>query len=95
MILPPVVTIIVSNSGAPAATASSGVEIRCNTEMTPEYAEAQNADVMIFVAGQRANRDGVNALRNSAPVVREIGDCVRPSNITSAIYMGYHAGLDA
>ena len=22
-------------------------------------------------------------------------DCVRPSNITSAIYMGYHAGLDA
>ena len=50
---------------------------------------------VICAVGQRANRDGVNALRNCAPVVREIGDCVRPSNITSAIYMGYHAGLDA
>ena len=50
---------------------------------------------VICAVGQRANRDGVNALLNAAPVVREIGDCVRPSNITNAIYMGYHAGLDA
>ena len=50
---------------------------------------------VICAVGQRANRAAVDQLRDCAPVVREIGDCVRPSNITSAIYMGYHAGLDA
>ena len=50
---------------------------------------------VICAVGQRANRTAVDQLRDCAPVVREIGDCVRPSNITSAIYMGYHAGLDA
>ena len=33
-------------------------------------------------------------LRGCAPWVREIGDCVRVSNITNAMYMAYHAGLD-
>ncbi|MDO4647599.1 MAG: FAD-dependent oxidoreductase [Eubacteriales bacterium] len=50
---------------------------------------------VICALGQRANRAGVNALLDIAPVVREIGDCIRPSNITNAIYQGYHAGLDA
>ena len=50
---------------------------------------------VICAVGQRANRAAVDQLRDCAPIVREIGDCVRPSNITSAIYMGYHAGLDA
>ena len=50
---------------------------------------------VVCAVGQRANRAGVEALLDCAPVVREIGDCVRPSNITNAIYQGYHAGLDA
>ena len=50
---------------------------------------------VVCAVGQRANRDGVNALLNAAPVVRTIGDCNRPSNITHAVYQGYHAGLDA
>lgn len=50
---------------------------------------------VICAVGQRANRDGVNELLDIAPVVRQIGDCVTPSNITNAIYQGYHAGLDA
>ena len=49
---------------------------------------------VVCAVGQRANRDCVNALRDCAPVVREIGDCVRPGNITNAVYMGYHAALD-
>lgn len=49
---------------------------------------------VICAVGQRANRDGVNALRNAAPTVREIGDCVCSGNIMNAIYQGYHAGLD-
>ena len=44
--------------------------------------------------GQRANRDDVDALRQAAPFVREVGDCIRPANITKAMYEGYHAALD-
>ena len=73
-------------------------------EVTPDGVLCKDADgnevlvpgkSVICAVGQRANRDAVNALRKCAPVGREIGDCVRPSNITNAIYMGYHAGLDA
>lgn len=49
---------------------------------------------VICAAGQRANRSDVEALRHSAPFVREIGDCIRPANITKAVYEGYHAALD-
>lgn len=49
---------------------------------------------VICAVGQRANRSDVEALRRCAPFVREIGDCVRPSNITNAVYQGYHAALD-
>ena len=49
---------------------------------------------VICAVGQRANRSCVDALRFSAPFVREVGDCVRPANITKAVYEGYHAALD-
>ena len=70
----------------------------------PEGLLARNAEgeevlipgaTVVCAVGQRSNRDDVMALRSCAPWVREIGDCVRVSNITNAIYMGYHAGLDA
>lgn len=49
---------------------------------------------VLCAVGQRANRAVVDALRDAAPIVREIGDCVTPKNITIAMYQGYHAGLD-
>lgn len=49
---------------------------------------------VVCAVGQRANRADVDALRWSAPFVREVGDCVRPANITKAIYEGFHAALD-
>ncbi len=49
---------------------------------------------VICAVGQRSNRDAVNELRGCAPFVREIGDCARVSNITNAVYQGYHAALD-
>ncbi len=49
---------------------------------------------VICALGQRANRADVDALRRCAPFVREVGDCVRPANITKAIYEAYHAALD-
>ena len=49
---------------------------------------------VICAVGQRSNRDTVNELRGCAPFVREIGDCARVSNITNAVYQGYHVALD-
>ena len=49
---------------------------------------------VVCAAGQRPNRDIVTPLLGSAPFIREIGDCVRATNITYAMYQGYHAGLD-
>jgi NADPH-dependent 2,4-dienoyl-CoA reductase/sulfur reductase-like enzyme len=49
---------------------------------------------VVCAVGQRANRADVEALMHSAPFVREVGDCIRPANITKAVYEGYHAALD-
>lgn len=49
---------------------------------------------VVCAVGQRANRTDVDALRRCAPFVREVGDCVRPANITKAVYEGFHAALD-
>ena len=49
---------------------------------------------IICALGQRARRNVVEELLDCAPYVIEIGDCVRPSTITNAIYQGYHAALD-
>lgn len=53
-----------------------------------------HGSTVICAVGQRSNRTAVDELRTCAPWVREIGDCVRVSNITNAVYQGYHAALD-
>jgi NADPH-dependent 2,4-dienoyl-CoA reductase/sulfur reductase-like enzyme len=72
-------------------------------EVTPDGLKCKNPDgrevliqgqTIICAVGQRSNRDTVMELRNCAPWVREIGDCARVSNITNAMYQGYHAALD-
>ena len=49
---------------------------------------------VICALGQRSRTDEVNALLDSAPFVRVIGDASRVSTITNAVYWGYHAALD-
>jgi 2,4-dienoyl-CoA reductase-like NADH-dependent reductase (Old Yellow Enzyme family)/NADPH-dependent 2,4-dienoyl-CoA reductase/sulfur reductase-like enzyme len=49
---------------------------------------------VICALGQRAKRAIVEELIDCAPYVAQIGDCVRPSTITTAVYHGYHAALD-
>ena len=49
---------------------------------------------VICALGQRARRNVVDELIDSAPYVAQVGDCVNASNITNAIYQGYHAALD-
>ena len=83
-----------------------GVQVHLNTAgqaITAEGLAVKNADgsvetipcdTVICAVGQRANRADVDALRMSAPFVREVGDCIRPANITKAVYEGYHAAKD-
>ncbi|WP_149094325.1 FAD-dependent oxidoreductase [Paenibacillus terrae] len=49
---------------------------------------------VICALGQRARRSVVDELIDCAPYVSQIGDCVKASTITTAIYQGYHAALD-
>lgn len=72
-------------------------------EITPEGLICKDKDgneilipgkTIICAVGQRSNRTDADALHRSAPFVREIGDCLRPANITKAVYEGYHAALD-
>jgi len=52
------------------------------------------ADTVINAVGLRPNRKTVEDLLDSAPHVVQIGDCVKPSTITQAIYQGYWAARD-
>jgi 2,4-dienoyl-CoA reductase-like NADH-dependent reductase (Old Yellow Enzyme family)/thioredoxin reductase len=52
------------------------------------------ADTIICATGQRPRRDVAEGLRDSAPEVIEIGDCVKASNVTQALFQGYWAGVD-
>lgn len=49
---------------------------------------------VICALGQRARKDVVDALRDSAPYVAVIGDASKVSTITNAVYEGYHVALD-
>ena len=49
---------------------------------------------VICAVGQRSRRDVAETLLDTAPVVKQVGDCIRPANICAAIYQGYHAALD-
>ncbi|BBF41367.1 2,4-dienoyl-CoA reductase [NADPH] [Lachnospiraceae bacterium KM106-2] len=53
-----------------------------------------NGTSIICALGQVPRRDVVDDLRGTAPYVATIGDCVRASTITNAVYQGYHAALD-
>lgn len=49
---------------------------------------------VICALGQRARADVAETLLDCAPIVKRIGDCIRPANICMAVYQGYHAALD-
>ena len=53
-----------------------------------------SGDTVVCAIGQRSRTAAADALRDAAPFVRIIGDAKRPSNITNAVYEGFHAALD-
>lgn len=85
--------------------AQADINIHTNskaTSITAEgiYVEKDGIEVMIPASciisaiGQRSRSDVVDKLLDTAPFVRVIGDALRPSNITNAVYEGFHAALD-
>jgi pyruvate/2-oxoglutarate dehydrogenase complex dihydrolipoamide dehydrogenase (E3) component len=52
------------------------------------------ADTIICAVGQKPLMDVVEKLRDCAPEVIEIGDCVKPGHVTGAVFRGYWAGID-
>ncbi|WP_086347990.1 FAD-dependent oxidoreductase [Candidatus Enterococcus clewellii] len=52
------------------------------------------AESVVVAVGQRPNRSVAEELIDAAPYVVEIGDVVRASTITTAVYQGYHAAMD-
>ena len=52
------------------------------------------ADTVVVAVGQSAKRDVVDTLRDCAPEVYEIGDCVKPAQVTQAVFRGHFAALD-
>lgn len=49
---------------------------------------------VICALGQRSRHEVIEALRDCAPWVAQVGDCVKVSTITTAIYQGHHAAMD-
>ncbi|MFQ4471146.1 NADH:flavin oxidoreductase [Clostridioides difficile] len=49
---------------------------------------------VICALGQKPRREVVDTLLDCVPYVAQIGDCVRASTITNAVYQGHHAALD-
>ncbi len=49
---------------------------------------------VLCALGQRSRRAVVDELWDCAPRVAQVGDCVKVSTITTAVYQGHHAALD-
>ncbi len=56
--------------------------------------ELIRTDTVLLATGQRSRRKEADILRDAAPRVYQVGDCVAPKDMTTAIYQGYHAAMD-
>ncbi len=84
----------------------SGIEVFKNhkaLEITREGVFCQNdnnhsvfipGSSIVCALGQRSRRSVVDELWDTAPLVSQIGDCVKVSTITTAVYQGHHAAMD-
>jgi 2,4-dienoyl-CoA reductase-like NADH-dependent reductase (Old Yellow Enzyme family)/thioredoxin reductase len=87
----------IEKCGIQVHTGYKGLEVRKDGVFC---LDADNNEVLvpgtsvICALGQRARKDEALSLYDCAPQVVMIGDCVKPSTITTAVYQGHHAGLD-
>jgi NADH dehydrogenase FAD-containing subunit len=52
------------------------------------------ADTIVFAVGMKADKKLAKELEGKVPVLYEIGDCIRPREITDAIDEGARAGCE-
>ena len=52
------------------------------------------ADTVLSATGLRPREEVVDSLRNTAPIVEIIGDCIKPDIVRGATFRAYHAALD-
>jgi 2,4-dienoyl-CoA reductase-like NADH-dependent reductase (Old Yellow Enzyme family)/thioredoxin reductase len=52
------------------------------------------ADTIVCAVGRRPLADVAFKLRDCAPEVVEIGDCVKPAQVTQAVFRGHYAAMD-
>lgn len=87
----------IEKCGIQVHTGFKGLEVRADGVVC---LDVSNNEVLvpgtsvICALGQQARKDEALALYDCAPQVMMIGDCVKPSTITTAVYQGHHAGLD-
>lgn len=78
-------------------TGCRGLEVRKDGVLCEDKEGGQilvPGSTVICALGQRSRTDVVEELQDAAPFVRVIGDAVKVSTITNAVYWGYHAALD-
>lgn len=87
----------VAQSGIEVYTGYRGVRVSSGGVVCANDAGEERlipGETVLCALGQRSRRQSAAELRDCAPYVAAIGDCVKVSNITTAIYQGYHAALD-
>lgn len=53
-----------------------------------------SGESVILALGQKPQREAFEELYDAAPVIKFVGDCLKVSTITTAIYQGHHAAMD-
>lgn len=84
----------------------SGIQVLLNhrgLEITQDGVLCQTADgntvlisgeSVILALGQKPQREIFDELFDAAPIVKVVGDCLKVSTITTAVYQGHHAAMD-
>ena len=93
----PILLAEVERAGIDVVLGARGVRVeRGGLIVADESGEEKlvSGDTVVCAIGQRSRSDAADVLRDAAPFVRVVGDAVRPSNITTAVYEAYHAALD-
>lgn len=87
----------IANAGIEVYTQHQALEITADGVLCRNASGVQvkiNGQSVICALGQRARHEVIEELRDCAPWVAQVGDCVKVSTITTAIYQGHHAAMD-
>jgi 2,4-dienoyl-CoA reductase-like NADH-dependent reductase (Old Yellow Enzyme family)/thioredoxin reductase len=82
------VEILVNTKGLEVNDEGLKVELEDGTEKTIP------AETVMIAVGQSPNAEAREKLRNAAPIVEVVGDCIKPGKVTEALSRGWYAGID-